>query len=61
LGKEIYIIGAILAVSLISFSLFSNEVFAEEISDAITNLFSYDVQTGELAIMWLVNQKGLYV
>ena len=33
--------------------------FAEEISDAITNLFSYDVQMGELAIMWLGNhQKG---
>jgi len=33
--------------------------FAEEISDAITNLLSYDVQTGELAIMWLGNhQKG---
>jgi len=30
LGKEIYIIGAILAVSLISFSLFSNEVFAQQ-------------------------------
>jgi len=33
--------------------------FGEEISDTITNLFSYDVQTGELAIMWLGNhQKG---
>ncbi len=33
--------------------------FAEELSDAITNLFSYDIQTGELAIMWLGNhQKG---
>ncbi len=35
------------------------QTFAEEISDAITSLFSYDVQTGELAIMWLGNhQKG---
>ena len=35
------------------------QTFVEEISDAITSLFSYDVQTGELAIMWLGNhQKG---
>ena len=33
--------------------------FAEEISDATTNLLSYDIQSGELAIMWLGNhQKG---
>ncbi len=33
--------------------------FAEEISDATTNLFNYDIQDGELAIMWLGNhQKG---
>ncbi len=33
--------------------------FAEEISDAITNLHNYDIQSGELAIMWLGNhQKG---
>jgi len=32
---------------------------AEEISDAITNLLNYDIQSGELAIMWLGNhQKG---
>jgi len=32
---------------------------AEEISDATTNLLSYDIQDGELAIMWLGNhQKG---
>jgi len=33
--------------------------FAEKISDAITNLLNYDIQDGELAIMWLGNhQKG---
>lgn len=37
----------------------TQNVFAEEISDAITNLLSYDVQAGKLAIMWLGNhQKG---
>jgi len=37
----------------------TQNVFAEEISDATTNLFSYDAQVGELAIMWLGNhQKG---
>ncbi len=34
-------------------------IFAEEISVATTNLFNYDIQDGELAIMWLGNhQKG---
>jgi len=34
-------------------------IFAEEISDATTNLLNYDIQSGELAIMWLGNhQKG---
>jgi len=34
-------------------------IFAEEISVATTNLFNYDIQNGELAIMWLGNhQKG---
>jgi predicted secreted protein with PEFG-CTERM motif len=33
--------------------------FAEEISDATTNLLTYDIQADELAIMWLGNhQKG---
>jgi len=33
--------------------------FAEEMSDATTNLLNYDIQSGELAIMWLGNhQKG---
>jgi len=37
----------------------NQNVFAEEISDATTNLLSYDIQMGELAIMWLGNhQKG---
>ncbi len=37
----------------------TQNVFAEEISDATTNLLSYDIQAGELAIMWLGNhQKG---
>jgi len=37
----------------------TQNVFAEEISDATTNLLSYDIQDGELAIMWLGNhQKG---
>ena len=32
---------------------------AEEMSDATTNLLNYDIQSGELAIMWLGNhQKG---
>ena len=31
--------------------------FAEEISDATTNLLSYDIQAGELAIMWLGNHQ----
>ncbi|MCH8915853.1 MAG: MBL fold metallo-hydrolase [Thaumarchaeota archaeon] len=34
-------------------------IFAEEISDATTNLLNYDIEPGELAIMWLGNhQKG---
>jgi len=34
-------------------------IFGEEISVATTNLFNYDIQDGELAIMWLGNhQKG---
>ena len=34
-------------------------IFAEEISDATTNLLNYDIESGELAIMWLGNhQKG---
>jgi len=33
--------------------------FAKEISDSLTSLFTYDVQMGELAIIWLGNhQKG---
>lgn len=37
----------------------TQNVFAEEISDATTNLLNYDIQMGELAIMWLGNhQKG---
>jgi len=33
--------------------------FAKEISDSLTSLYTYDVQMGELAIMWLGNhQKG---
>jgi len=33
--------------------------FAEDISDATTNLLNYDIQDGKLAIMWLGNhQKG---
>jgi len=33
--------------------------FAEDVSEATTNLFNYDIQGGELAIMWLGNhQKG---
>jgi len=33
--------------------------FAEEISDATSNLLNYDIQSGELAIMWLGDhQKG---
>jgi len=37
----------------------TTSTFAKEISDATTNLFSYDIQDGELAIMWLGNhQKG---
>ncbi len=31
--------------------------FAEEISDAVADLFSHDVQVGELAIMWLGNHQ----
>jgi len=34
-------------------------IFADEISDATTDLLNYDIQSGELAIMWLGNhQKG---
>jgi len=31
--------------------------FAEEISDGVTNLLDYDIQDGELAIMWLGNHQ----
>jgi len=44
---------------LVFFSIPFSLVFAEEISDATTNLLNYDIQSGELAIMWLGNhQKG---
>ncbi len=46
-------------ILLVFFSIPSPLVFAEEISDATTNLLNYDIQSGELAIMWLGNhQKG---
>jgi len=35
----------------------SAPTFAEEISDATTNLLNYDIQMGELAIMWLGNHQ----
>ena len=48
-------------VSIIIFVLMTGTTptFAEEISDATTNLLTYDIQADELAIMWLGNhQKG---
>ncbi len=35
----------------------SAPTFAVEISDGITNLLNYDIQMGELAIMWLGNHQ----
>jgi len=47
-------------ISIIIFVLIGiTPIFAEEISDATTSLLNYDIQDGELAIMWLGNhQKG---
>ena len=48
-------------VSIIIFVLMTGTTptFAEEISDATTNLLTYDIQADELATMWLGNhQKG---
>jgi L-ascorbate metabolism protein UlaG (beta-lactamase superfamily) len=48
-------------ISVIIFILMINStsISAEEISDAITNLLSYDIQSGKISIMWLGNhQKG---
>jgi len=50
----------IIPISMIIFVLIGiAPTFAEEISNAITNLFDYNIQDGELAIMWLGNhQRG---
>ena len=50
----------IIPVSMIIFVLIGiAPIFAEEISDGVTNLLDYDIQDGELAIMWLGNhQRG---
>jgi len=50
----------LITISMIIFVLIGIvPTFAEEISDAVTNLFEYDIQDGELAIMWLGDhQKG---
>ncbi|MCH8086082.1 MAG: MBL fold metallo-hydrolase [Nitrosopumilus sp.] len=48
-----------IAIIIFGFMIGIIPTFAEEISDATTNLFNYDIQDGELAIMWLGNhQKG---
>jgi len=50
----------LIPISIIIFVLIGiTPIFAEEISDATTSLLNYDIQDGELAIMWLGNhQKG---
>jgi len=50
----------LIPISMIIFVLIGiAPTFAEEISDAVTNLFDYDIQDGELAIMWLGDhQRG---
>jgi len=51
----------LIPIAIIIFGLMIGIIptFAEEISDATTNLLNYDIQSGELAIMWLGNhQKG---
>jgi len=50
----------LIPISIIIFVLIGiTPIFAEEISDATTGFLNYDVQDGELAIMWLGNhQKG---
>ncbi len=51
----------LIPIAIIIFGLMIGIIptFAEEISDATTNLINYDIQSGELAIMWLGNhQKG---
>ena len=51
----------LIPITIIIFGLMIGIIptFAEEISDATTDLLNYDIQPGELAIMWLGNhQKG---
>ena len=51
----------LILISIIIFVLMmgTTPTLAKEISDATTNLLSYDIQDGELAIMWLGHhQKG---
>ncbi len=48
-----------IAIIIFVLTMGITSTFAEEISDATTNLLNYDIQDGELAIMWLGNhQKG---
>ena len=46
-------------VVILLFALGTNAtpIFAEEISDAVTSLLDYDVQVGEIALMWLGNHQ----
>ena len=60
MGKEIYIIGAILAVSLISFSLFSNEVFAQLTVQAIVSWDKESYKICDTGIV-TVNDENLNV
>jgi len=48
-----------IAIMIFGLMISITPTFADEISDATTNLLNYDIQDGELAIMWLGNhQKG---
>jgi len=47
-----------IAIIIFSFMIGITPIFAEEISDATTNLLNYDIQSGELAIMWLGNHQS---
>jgi len=54
-SRKIFFSGIVFA----TFFVLTQNVNAEEISEATTTLLNYDVQMGEIAIMWLGNhQKG---
>ena len=54
--KILFLIPFMILILITSTPSFAVERFSE---DALTNIFTHDIQMGELAIMWLGNhQKG---